>query len=666
MKRAFFRSIVPNLILSLLVACSGNDAGRAFEVSGWFPNWSTIDGGQTVVIEGRDLDSVVKVRFGSHAGTIVEKTLDRLTVTTPAVPEGGLADLVLESKSHTYTAPGAWRFLGRILDYQPVTTLSVDDLRPLTVRSLLTGQTRSDGGSYYWIAAAEGLFRIVPDDSGRFRIETVAPGDFAGLAAGDFDGDGTLDRLELAATGDATIVWNSENPPQSVTAPETLAGLAWVKPMDCNGDGADDLIAGLITTTAAKPLRIFTGSPDGQFTDRTPEAFPLEGPSLYGVAAADFDGDMDTDLFLTTPQGPRLFLNDGNCAFLEAAVAALPRETAIFTTQPVAVDLDGDTRMDLVIPDALRTRLWYQRADGAFEDQSLTRLGSVSSVSVQIADPDGDSRPDLFLTRADGRLIYLRNDPDGRFYDYTASAWHPVPTSGALFSPLDGADGPPAWWFFPATGYPAVYVHQSQTDDFDGDGVSDTLDNCPELSNPNQENTDWMHFSCANAASCAARTGCALHLGTDSAYLFCETPRTFGEARSFCETLQGRLVIIGSEAENAFLVAHMVGSAFIGMSDLETEGTFLWIDGTTPTWTPWAEGEPNDSGGIEDCGGLYADSGLWNDFDCDTPRAFWCESGFVSAFDRGNACDNCPDLSNPDQLDSDEDGLGDACDTEGK
>ncbi|PKN47429.1 MAG: hypothetical protein CVU59_02880, partial [Deltaproteobacteria bacterium HGW-Deltaproteobacteria-17] len=349
MKCDIFRNIIPNLILLLLLACSDDKPGSAFEVSGWFPNWSTIDGGQTVVIEGRGLDSVVKVRFGSHAGTIVEKTVDRLTVTTPAVPAGGLADLILESKSHTYTAPGAWRFLGRLLDYQLTTETAVVDPWPMTMRRSRPDQFGD--GTFLWIAAAEGLFHVSVDPWGIGRVEPVGFGDFQELVLGDFDGDGRQDRLEVLTTGDASMLWNAGHDNGEAHPAEVLFGLWQATAFDCDGDGADDLLAAMTDPGVAKPLRVFSATPERVFTDRTAEVFGGEGLTFHGAAVADLDGDMDADLFLTTPQGPRLFINDGNCVFLEAPVSALPREENVYTTEPITVDVNLDTRPDLVIPD---------------------------------------------------------------------------------------------------------------------------------------------------------------------------------------------------------------------------------------------------------------------------------------------------------------------------
>ena len=45
---------------------------------------------------------------------------------------------------------------------------------------------------------------------------------------------------------------------------------------------------------------------------------------------------------------------------------------------------------------------------------------------------------------------------------------------------------------------------------------------------------------------------------------------------------------------------------WIGLSDKNHEGTFMWIDGVTATDgnTRWHPGEPNDAGSNEDCAEL--------------------------------------------------------------
>ncbi|XP_042869527.1 macrophage mannose receptor 1-like isoform X1 [Penaeus japonicus] len=60
---------------------------------------------------------------------------------------------------------------------------------------------------------------------------------------------------------------------------------------------------------------------------------------------------------------------------------------------------------------------------------------------------------------------------------------------------------------------------------------------------------------------------------------------------------------------------------FIGLlNDVDGE---RWIDGTPMIFFNWNDGEP--SGGYEECGEMYVDSGKWNDVLCSERRAFVCE-----------------------------------------
>ncbi|XP_050186562.1 hepatic lectin-like [Myiozetetes cayanensis] len=65
---------------------------------------------------------------------------------------------------------------------------------------------------------------------------------------------------------------------------------------------------------------------------------------------------------------------------------------------------------------------------------------------------------------------------------------------------------------------------------------------------------------------------------------------------------------------------------WIGLSDRNSEGIWEWIDGTDygSSFTFWKEGEPNDSGGNEDCAHLWL-GGRWNDVHCNYECFFICE-----------------------------------------
>ena len=54
---------------------------------------------------------------------------------------------------------------------------------------------------------------------------------------------------------------------------------------------------------------------------------------------------------------------------------------------------------------------------------------------------------------------------------------------------------------------------------------------------------------------------------------------------------------------------------WLGINDLDNEGTFVWADGNTGTFREWDTGEPYDYDGNEDCGHTVA-SQYWNDNTC--------------------------------------------------
>jgi hypothetical protein len=107
-------------------------------------------------------------------------------------------------------------------------------------------------------------------------------------------------------------------------------------------------------------------------------------------------------------------------------------------------------------------------------------------------------------------------------------------------------------------------------------------------------------------------------------YRFFGSTVTWDAARASCQTFNADLVSLGSAEENAFAVTLAAGNVFYaGFNDLNSEGTWVWSDGSPNSYTNWGASEPNNSGN-EDCLHVYVD-GRWNDITCGTAQTYLCE-----------------------------------------
>lgn len=82
---------------------------------------------------------------------------------------------------------------------------------------------------------------------------------------------------------------------------------------------------------------------------------------------------------------------------------------------------------------------------------------------------------------------------------------------------------------------------------------------------------------------------------------------------------------IESADEGRLLASYLLADAWIGASDLSREGEFTWADGAGLTFSSWADAQPDDFGGAEDCVELLLRDGTWNDQQCSEPNAYLCE-----------------------------------------
>ncbi len=142
------------------------------------------------------------------------------------------------------------------------------------------------------------------------------------------------------------------------------------------------------------------------------------------------------------------------------------------------------------------------------------------------------------------------------------------------------------------------------------------------------------------------------------------TPARWNDARVMAESLGGFLAVINNVAEQQFVTRHILRlsglttQVYIGLNDAASEGQWRWANNDPSTYRRWAAGEPNNGGGNEDYGTIFATQGaanfgFWNDnadvsfnalvevvpceadFNQDGFVDFFDFNDFAEAFDRG-------------------------------
>lgn len=102
---------------------------------------------------------------------------------------------------------------------------------------------------------------------------------------------------------------------------------------------------------------------------------------------------------------------------------------------------------------------------------------------------------------------------------------------------------------------------------------------------------------------------------------------TFDDLKQKCLQAGGQLASPRNAEENAavqqIVVLHKK-LVFLGITDIQTEGKFKYLNGEAIVYSNWQSGEPNNDKGKENCVEVYV-SGKWNDKSCGEKRLLLCE-----------------------------------------
>jgi hypothetical protein len=244
-----------------------------------------------------------------------------------------------------------------------------------------------------------------------------------------------------------TFVLNNGTTDDKPIIDSTLGGVAL---LDYDNDGYLDIfftngasIPGLNKSNPAFSNRLYHNNHDGTFTDVTEKAGVAGQGYSMGAAAADYDNDGWTDLYITGVNRNILYHNNHDGTFTDvtqkAEVTGIFGGKKLWSVSAAWIDYDNDGLLDLFVTNYVDwslenshvcgspgkrlscqpsmykgepNLLYHNNGDGTFTDVSAA-TGIANSIGkgmgVAIADYDGDGWIDIFVANDNERNFLFKN-----------------------------------------------------------------------------------------------------------------------------------------------------------------------------------------------------------------------------------------------------------------